>query len=352
MTRSIIVATDTKLGIDDEALRDLQNRAIRDKAVRTLLEGIPAETYRAYSRDFAQFSAWCKQQRPQMSALPASEESILGYMHHLDTKVNDRYPCKPGTIERRLAGISWAHETFLNQKGTVSPFASKLLHSIKMRRNNEREPGTKMAAPLLLTDLRKICQHLDTKRTPLRIRNAALLVVGWACAMRRSEITALDYKDIEQLSEDGFMLVIRRSKTDQLGEGTMLPVTAEQDDLVCPLLRLKDWLEVRGHGPGPLFLSSGWKKSARRLSDQQVLLIVKGLAKAAGADPTGSATAFSAHSLRAGFITAAVQAGQQDAEIMKRSRHKSHQVFMRYVRPAQTVKKNVATGFSGWVKND
>ncbi len=350
MTRSIIVPDNTKISVDDEALRDLQNRAIRDKAVRTLLEGIPAETYRAYSRDFAQFSAWCKGQTPPMKPLPASEEAIIGYMEHLDTKVNDRYPCKPGTIERRLAGISWAHETFLNKKGTITPFASKLLHSIKTRRIAEREPGTKMAAPLLLTDLRKICLHLDTKRTPLAIRNAALLVMGWACAMRRSEITALDYEDIQQLGDEGFMLVIRRSKTDQLAEGTMLPVTAEQEDLVCPLLRLQAWLDVRGRGRGPLFLSSGWKKAPRRLGHQQVQLIVTNLAKVAGANPTGANATFSAHSLRAGFITDAVQAGQQDAEIMKRSRHKSHQVFMRYVRPAQTVKKNVASGFSNWSK--
>jgi integrase len=349
MSRSII-RPDAALAVDDEALRDLQNRAIRDKTVRTLLEGIPAETYRAYSRDFAQFSDWCKRQSPALPALPASEVSITGYMQYLDTKVNDRYPCKPGTIERRLAGISWAHETFLNKKGTITPFASKLLHSIKSRRIKEREPGTKMAAPLLLADLRKICLHLDAKRKPLAIRNAAILVMGWACAMRRSEITALDYEDIEQLSDEGFMLVIRRSKTDQLAEGTMLPVTAEEDDLVCPLLRLKDWIEVRGTGRGPLFLRSGWKKSAKRLGDKQVQLIVTNLAKVAGAEPTGTNSTFSAHSLRAGFITDAVQAGQQDAEIMKRSRHKSHQVFMRYVRPAQTVKKNVATGFSNWGK--
>jgi len=345
MSRSIILP-DVALAIDDDALRDLQNRAIRDAAVRTLLDGIPPETYRAYSRDFAQFSAWCKRQLPPMKPLPAREEAIIGYVEYLNTKVNDRYPCKPGTIERRLAGISWAHETFLNTKGTITPFVSKLLHSIKSKRIQLGEPGVKMAAPLLLSDLRKICQHLDTKRSPLAIRNAAMLVVGWACAMRRSEITALNYADIEQLNDDGFMLVIRRSKTDQLAEGTMLPVTAEEDDLVCPLLRLKAWLDVRGHNRGPLFLRSGFK-SPRRISDKQVQRLVTDLAKAAGAKPISNDT-FSAHSLRAGFITDAVQAGENDAEIMKRSRHKSHQVFMRYVRPAQTVKKNVASGFSKW----
>ena len=347
MTKSIVI-NKSDLAKDDEKLRTAQRERFERMTERTLLEGTPRNTARAYRNDFRQFENWCAAQQPPFSPLPTEETALLGYLTDLDTKgPSGKYPCRSGTIERRLSGIVWAHAV-MNIPSPVTPRLSKLLHAIKVRRVREGEEPPRMAAPLTLADLRKIAKWCDGNQSPLTIRNRALVLVGWVCAMRRSEIAELERDDIGKFTSQGFMLTIRKSKADQLGAGRDLPVTSEEDRLLCPVEAMRAWLEIRGDTPGPLFWGHGWQKHRRALGEKQVSRVVVGLVKKAGLRPEGKNMDFSAHSLRAGFITEAVRAGQHDRQVMERSRHKTHEVFLRYVRIAQTVDKNAATGFSRW----
>lgn len=347
MTKSIVI-NKSGLAKDDGQLRQQQRERFARASEETLLEGTPRNTARAYRNDFQQFENWCAQQHPSFSPLPTEETALLGYLTDLDTKdPNGKYPCKAGTIERRLSGIVWAHAV-MNIQSPVTPRLSKLLHAIKVRRVREGEVPPRMAAPLKLSDLRKIAKWCDAHSSPLTVRNRALVMVGWVCAMRRSEIAELERGDIGKFTSQGFMLTIRKSKADQLGAGRDLPVTSEEDQLLCPVEAMRAWLEIRGDSPGPLFWSSGWQKQRRALGEKQVARVVIGLVKKAGLTPESKNMDFSAHSLRAGFITEAVRAGQHDRQVMDRSRHKTHEVFLRYVRIVQTVDKNAATGFSKW----
>ncbi len=355
MSRAI-VPNRTGLARDDAALRQ-QHERFEEGFRKAIRDGTPLNTVLAYERDVADFEKWCNAQPVPERAVPAEEMTIIGYIESLDEqKITStdgvRYRYKSGTISRRVSGIVWAH-ALANIASPVTPRISKMLHAIRVRRSKpgDKEIGerqTKMAAPLLLDDLAKISSWAQARKHPLATRNLALVLVGWSCAMRRSEIADLQIDDISALSEEGFLLTIGHSKADQTGEGVRLPVSAEDDPDLCPVRALQQWLDVRGAHEGPLFPGNGWGKRMRRLSDKQVNRIVISCARDAGASPSFKNTDFSAHSLRAGLITEAVRAGQSDHDVMARSRHKTHQVFMRYVRLDQTVKKNVVTGYSKW----
>jgi len=354
--RAIVLSRNETLARDDKGLRK-QHKAFEHGFKKTIHDGTPVNTVLAYEHDVADFEDWCSRQPVPERSRPASEMTIIGYIEYLDKEKigpldSQRYRYRSGTIARRISGIVWAH-ALANIKSPVTPRISKMLHAIRVRRSkrNDKEIGeeqTKMAAPLLLDDLAKISIWARKCGTPLASRNLALVLVGWACAMRRSEIADLHHDDISSLSEEGFLLTIRHSKADQTGAGVRMPVSTEDDPSICAVRALREWFEIRGNDPGPLFPCNGWEKQMRRLGDKQVNRIVIACAKQAGASPSFKNTDFSAHSLRAGLITEAIRAGQSDHDVMERSRHKTHQVFMRYVRMDQTVKKNVVTGYSKW----
>lgn len=353
MSREIVVSGGRELAGDDEELRELQGQRFQRQAEQAIRDGTPPNTLRAYMGDFKRFEAWCAEQRPVLAPMPTTESALLGYLTYLDTKGDGgQYRCRAGTIERRLAGIIWGHAV-MNIASPVTPRVSKVLHAIKVRRVKEGEPPPRMAAPLTLDDLRQIARWLDANPSALATRNRAVLLTGWVCAMRRSEIADLMLSDIGQISDRGFMLTIRRGKADQLGRGRQLPVTAEPDESLCPVAALRAWLAIRGDAPGPLFWRTGWLKNpGRPLGEKQVSRTVLALVKKAGLVSRSRDMDFSAHSLRAGFITEAVRAGQHDRQVMDRSGHKTHEVFLRYVRMVQSVDANAATGFTQWKDKD
>lgn len=354
-TDAIVLDTRTSAGglaLDDADLRRLQHQFIEQAAARAIADGTPPNTLRAYLKDFAEFKRWCEAQEPPMPSMPTNEQAVLGYLTWLsiDKKPSGAFRVRAGTIERRLSGIVWCHG-FDNHPSPRTPRIKQLLKAIRVSRSLGKEDPPKMAAPLTLRDLRKIHRLLSEDDHVRSYRDLAIIMIGWACAMRRSEICALDLNDI-RMSAEGVALTIRRAKTDQLGQGVTLPISREPGAL-CPVRVLERWLELRGPQPGPLFCRHWRGKRGGRLhhkktlNPQQVGLLMESLVKRAGLTCEYGQLEFSAHSLRAGYITEAVRLGRKESDVQKHSRHKTHAVFMGYVRLVETFKDNPVKGLFG-----
>jgi integrase len=150
------------------------------------------------------------------------------------------------------------------------------------------------------------------------IRDRALLLFGFASAMRRSELAALNFEDIEETA-DGLRVTIRRSKTDQEGHGDVIEVP--RGTIACPVAALKAWLEAATITEGPVFrpIAKGERIADARLTDRSIATIVKAHAARVGLDPA----AFAGHSLRSGFLTSAAARGASIFKMADQSRHKS-----------------------------
>ena len=171
------------------------------------------------------------------------------------------------------------------------------------------------------------------------VRDRALLLVGFAGAFRRSELVALDVDDMADTT-DGLVVTIRRSKTDQEGAGEQIGIPYGSDPATCPVRSYRAWLDASGVTSGPVFraVTRHGRMSDRRLGDAAVADVVKRCARVAGLDPCQ----FAGHSLRAGLITSAAEAGVAERDIMRQSRHKSVPVMRRYIRGATVWQANAA----------
>jgi integrase len=163
------------------------------------------------------------------------------------------------------------------------------------------------------------------------VRDRALLLVGFAGAFRRSELVSIDFGDV-RIVANGLEVVLRRSKTDQEGEGRLIGIPNGSNPVTCPVRAIQAWLERAAIIDGPLFrpVGRGDNIAPTRLSSQAVALIVKRHARRAGLDPSR----FAGHSLRAGFATSAALAGADALEISRQTGHKSLSMVQRYTRPA------------------
>jgi site-specific recombinase XerD len=171
------------------------------------------------------------------------------------------------------------------------------------------------------------------------LRDRALLLLGFAGALRRSELVALDVADIAE-TKTGLLVTIRRSKTDQEGEGATIAIA--RGDVACPARALLEWLDAAGIKAGPIFrpVNKACMVAAERLTDRSVANIVKAYAVRAGFD----ASTFSGHSLRAGFLTSAAAKGASIFKMMDVSRHKSVDTVRGYVRDAELFKDHAGAG--------
>ena len=199
----------------------------------------------------------------------------------------------------------------------------------------EKAVAGKQAAALAVPDLRRICQAMTVDEAGVRDR--ALLLVGFTGAMRRSEIVSLDVGDIESC-DDGVRVHLRRSKTDQEGEGVVIGVPFGSDPATGPVRALRRLLDGRDD-QGALFRSVR-RREPRRLSPRDVGRILKRRAAAAGVDVAG----LSAHSLRSGLATASAKAGHGERSIMRQGRWSSRTMVDRYVRSAGLFEDNAASG--------
>ncbi|WP_022834960.1 site-specific integrase [Salisaeta longa] len=288
-------------------------------------------TKRAYRADWKQFVGWCEERgvRP----LPALPKTVVLYV----SAVADDY--KLSTLERKLTAISQAHKT----AGFDSPAltAKEPLHSVWAGIARTKSRAKDKVAPLMTDELRMIVDALprtdENLFTTRALRDRALLLVGFAGALRRSELVGLQQDDVN-VTADGLRLIVRKSKSDQEGKGLVKGIHYGKHPHTCPVRALRDWTRRASISEGPLFrgIDRHGNIRERALSGRSVALILKKAVKRAGLNPE----AYSGHSLRAGFTTQAAREGVPERVIMKHTGHKSIRMVREYIREGQLFDEN------------
>ena len=291
-----------------------------------------ANTIRAYESDWRQFEAWCDARR--LDPLPARPEAVATYLASLALAGK-----ADSTIGRHLAAITWRHR----QDGHVPPNGRDERMVIAdtlagIRREQRARPSAKKAA-ISAADLARMMAAADGMGSR-SVRDRALLVLGFAAALRRSELVALQLADVAFV-EAGLKLTIRHSKTDQEGEGHVIAVPSGK--ILKPVARLTAWLELRGRAPGPLFLQIDPQGQLTDLpmSDRSVARLIQKYAGFVGLDPE----AVGGHSLRAGFLTEAARTRASIAKMQEVSRQKKVDVLLGYVRSAELFENHAGEAF-------
>lgn len=285
-----------------------------------------ANTATAYRSDWQQFEAWCGLHG--LAAMPAAPATVG--LHLADMAGHDY---KLGTIERRLAAITAAHQDAGHELNTKHTAIKKLLAGIRRTLGRAQQPK----AALLTEDVRAMVKGLPEGL--LGDRDRALLLVGFAGALRRSELVGFNVEDVK-FEQAGMVLTIRRSKTDQEGQGQQIAIPYGRHATTCPVRALQAWLEAAGIASGPIFraVNRHGHVAAGRLSDKAVALVVKRAALAAGLDPAN----YAGHSLRSGMATSAARAGADERSIMNQTRHRSVAMVRRYIQRGQLFADNAA----------
>jgi len=204
------------------------------------------------------------------------------------------------------------------------------------RRKGSVQKGKK---PLLINNLKSIINVIDQYNNEdiKKFRDRSIILIGFSGGFRRNEIVSLDYEDLEFVTE-GLKINIRKSKTDQFGEGSVKALPYFDNLQYCPVLSLKKWIEVSNIKSGPLFrrFSKGTKLTENRLTDQTVALLIKQYLKLTDIDGKN----YSGHSLRSGFATVAAESGAEERSIMAMTGHKSTEMVRRYIKEANLFKNN------------
>jgi site-specific recombinase XerD len=283
-------------------------------------------TIRGYRSSFKQFRLWCETAR--LSAMPAAPETIALYLAAQAGRI------KAGTLAHHLAAIAKAHKS----AGHPSPIRDNQL-ICETFKGIKRVHGSAQTqkAPVLTAHLKSMLDLLPNSLGGLRDR--ALLLVGFAGAFRRSEMVAFNVCDLEFPTE-GLLLNIRKSKTDQEGEGRKVAIPFGQHPETCAVGALRAWLVAAAIVDGPIFHQVDRHKRVipGALSGQSVALVVKKHIGRAGMD----AKLFSGHSLRAGFVTSAAMADVPERRIMRTTGHKSCEMVQKYIRRADCFRDNAA----------
>ena len=289
--------TDVK-SLELETLKNLKN----SKAHNTL---------RAYQSDFRDFSAFCG--KNGFSSMPSQPKILALYITHLSKS------SKFSTLKRRIASISVLHKLKGHYLDTKHPIIMENLHGIK-RNLGSRQKAKK---PILINDLKLIIKVIDEEK----IRDKALILIGFSGGFRRSELVNIHYDDIEFVPE-GVKILIKRSKTDQSGEGSIKAIPYFENQEFCPVVTLKNHInkKFQNSDEGKVF----------DISDKSVSLIIKRYAKKAGLD----SSRYAGHSLRSGFATTAAEFGAEERNIMAMTGHKTTQMVRRYIQEANLFKNN------------
>jgi len=329
--------------------------AAADSDVIAILDGVPlseeeagyveaaraANTMRGYRSDWREFTTWCTQH--DVEPMPAAPATVTGYLSDLA-----RAGAKVGTMSRRLSAIKFTHQLQNLPDPTRNARVVAVWEGI--RRTHGAPPD--QAAPLMppeLFDVLDACPTTKTWRTPGRLgevdlagaRDRAMLLVGFVAALRRSELATLD---VDQVAEhpNGLVLTLPRSKTNPTGEHVELVVLPRAANPArCPVTALTYWLQLAGITEGPLFRAVGKsnKPGDRGLHPESINTLVQHAVTRAGMD----AGPYSAHSLRAGFVTYAHLRGASDRAIAHQTRHRSLATLGTYVRVQQAWTDNAAT---------
>lgn len=301
------------------------DEVLREEARAYLKAGLSGavSSQRAYTSDLTQLIAWCE--TSGQPSLPLSPVALVQYMTLLArTK-------KMATIQRHMASIARYHRLQGYDSPTTNEQFKVFLNGLKSKKTVRQ----KQAPDFSLKELRRAVDALED--SPTGLRNRAILLLGFTGAFRRSELVALDVEHV-LIDETGMVLRLERSKTNQFGEVEEKAVSFAREGEYCPIRALQAWLEVLEKTSGPLFvrIRKGQRLTDDRLSDEWINRLVQ--------QYLGGV--YTAHSLRASFVTIAKSNGADDREVMNQTGHRTTTMIGRYDR-RRNIRTNNASGKLG-----
>ena len=309
----------------NELVTDL--KSLHEETLNNLKSSKANNTLRAYKSDFKEFCGFCA--KHGFHSLPTEPKVVSLYLPHLSKN------SKISTLRRRLVSIGMVHKLKGHYLDTKHPIIIENLLGIK-RVKGSYQKGKK---PILINHLKSIINVIDEQKIDeiKKARDKALLLVVFAGGFRRTELISIDHEDLEFVTE-GVKIIVKKSKTDQFGEGMTKGLPYFSNEKYCPVNNLKNFLELSNIKSGPIFrrFAKGSLLTNYRLTDQSVVLIIKGYLNLAGIENKN----YSGHSLRSGFATVAADSGADERSIMTMTGHKTTQMVRRYIREANIFKNN------------
>ena len=284
------------------------------ETLKNLKSSKALNTLRAYKADYKDFASFCI--KNGFKSMPSEPKIITLYLTHLSKS------SKFSTLKRRLASISVIHKLSGHYIDVKHPMITENLMGIKRILGSHQ----KAKKPILINDLKLIIKAVDKDKNEInRFKNRALILIGFAGGFRRSELVAIFYEDLDFVPE-GVKIFVKRSKTDQSGEGMTKGIPYFNNSDYCPVVSLKKWIEKSEIKSGKVF----------DISDKSVALTIKKYTALAGLD----SNKYSGHSLRSGFATSTAELGAEERSIMAMTGHKTTQMVRRYIQEANLFKNN------------
>ena len=303
-------------------------KALREETLLNLQSSKANNTVRAYKSDFKDFELFCLQNG--FKSLPSEPKIVSLYLTSLATK-----NAKMTTLKRRIVSIGVIHKLKGHYLDTKHPSIIENIMGIKRRKGSIQN----RKKPILISSLKTIINVIDDQKKEeiKKLRDRSIILIGFSGGFRRKEIVSLDYDDLDFVPE-GVKINLKKSKTDQFGEGFTKALPYFNNSQYCPVVTLKKWIEISRIISGPLFrrFIKGSKLSDNRLTDQTVALLIKEYLNLAGIDSKN----YSGHSLRSGFATSAAESGAEERNIMAMTGHKSTEMVRRYIKEANLFKNN------------
>jgi site-specific recombinase XerD len=289
-------------------------KSLELETLKNLRSSKASNTLRAYKSDYKDFTSFCL--KNGFKPMPSEPKIISLYLTYLSKS------CKFSTLKRRLASISVIHRLSGHYIDTKHPMITENLMGIKRVKGSHQ----KAKKPILINELKLIVNAIDKdKNEKNRFKNKALILVGFAGGFRRSELVAIVNEDVDFVPE-GVKIFVKRSKTDQSGEGMTKGIPYFLNANYCPVISLKNWIEKSEIKSGKIF----------DMSDKSVALTIKKYTALVGLD----SNKYSGHSLRSGFATSTAELGAEERSIMAMTGHKTTQMVRRYIQEANLFKNN------------
>ena len=310
----------------NELITDI--KALKEETLINLQNSKSHNTIRAYKSDFKDFELFCV--KNGFKSMPSDSKIVSLYLTYLSTN-----EVKMSTLKRRLVSIGVIHRLKGHYLDTKHPSIIENIMGIK-RRKGSIQKGKK---PILISNLKNIINVIDEIKDDeiKRSRDRTIILIGFSGGFRRNEIVSLDYDDLDFVNE-GLKINLKKSKTDQYGEGSIKALPFFDNPNYCPVKSLQKWLDYTKIDSGPVFrrLNKGSKLTENRLTDQTVAILIKKYLQLAGIDSKN----YSGHSLRSGFATSAAESGAEERSIMAMTGHKSTEMVRRYIKEANLFKNN------------
>ena len=309
----------------NELVTDLKK--LHEETLNNLKSSKANNTLRAYKSDFKHFGAFCA--KHGFNSMPTEPKVVSLYLTHLSNNA------KISTLRRRLVSIGVVHKLKGHYLDTKHPVIIENLMGIKRKKGSIQKGKN----PILINHLKQIVNVIDDQKIEKlkKLRNRTLILIGFSGGFRRTELISINHEDLDFVDE-GVKITLKRSKTDQYGEGLVKGLPYFSNEKYCPVTSLKNWINLSKIKTGAIFrrFAKGSILTNHRLTDQSVVLVIKDCLKIAGIENEN----FSGHSLRSGFATVAAESGADERSIMAMTGHKTTQMVRRYIKEANIFRNN------------